>query len=120
MEIKDLTPEFSVTAQIAPTDLAAAKAQGFKAIICNRPDGEGEDQPSFASIKAAAEKAGLQARYIPVQPGMMDESHIAAFAEAMRDLPKPVLGYCRSGARAGILFDAWREAVLRNQQTAAE
>jgi sulfide:quinone oxidoreductase len=42
---------------------------GFRSIICNRPDGEGNDQPTFSEIEEAARAAGLEAYYMPVVPG---------------------------------------------------
>ena len=46
MELKKITDAISVSPQIAPADIQAIKAAGFRAIICNRPDGEGADQPT--------------------------------------------------------------------------
>ncbi|MTD95764.1 hypothetical protein GIW81_15605 [Hyphomicrobium sp. xq] len=43
--IKKLTDQISVAPQIKPSELAELAAQGFRSIICNRPDGEGADQP---------------------------------------------------------------------------
>ena len=36
-----LSPELSVSAQIRPEDLPALAAAGYRAVVCNRPDGEG-------------------------------------------------------------------------------
>ena len=55
MDIRRLAPALSVSEQIFPSQLAELKAAGFRAIICNRPDGEGSDQPLFAEIKRAAD-----------------------------------------------------------------
>jgi len=42
---------------------------GFKSVINNRPDFEGgPDQPTNASIEAAAKAAGLRYAFLPVQP----------------------------------------------------
>ena len=46
MAIKQLTPTLSVTAQLTPADIAQAAAMGFRAILCNRPDGEGAGPPA--------------------------------------------------------------------------
>lgn len=51
MTFKRVTPELSVSAQITLNDLQHIKEQGFKSIVCNRPDGEGADQISFAAIE---------------------------------------------------------------------
>ena len=50
MDIKTLTANLSVTPQITASDMQAIKDAGFRAIICNRPDGEGADQPTFEEI----------------------------------------------------------------------
>ena len=54
MDIKALTPNLSVSPQILASELQAVADAGFKALICNRPDGEGVDQPSFHEIAQAA------------------------------------------------------------------
>jgi sulfide:quinone oxidoreductase len=56
---KPITPSLSVSEQVLPQDIAALATAGFKSVICNRPDGEGADQPSFSEIEAAATAAGL-------------------------------------------------------------
>ncbi len=60
MNIKELTPEISVSPQISPDDVAQLADQGFKSIVSNRPDGESADQPDFAAIEAAAKAHGLE------------------------------------------------------------
>ena len=50
MEIKMITPKFGVHGQIVTEDLATIKDAGFQTIVCNRPDGEGEDQTDFKTI----------------------------------------------------------------------
>ncbi len=105
MQIKSITGSFSVTSQIATSDMNDIAKAGFKSIICNRPDGEGSDQPSFAEIEAAATKVGLQARHIPIVSGQITEADVAAFGTAMTQLPGPVLAYCRTGARSTMMWD---------------
>ncbi|SFI32817.1 bifunctional protein tyrosine phosphatase family protein/NAD(P)/FAD-dependent oxidoreductase [Jannaschia pohangensis] len=104
MEIKTLTPKLSVSAQILPADLKAIKEAGFRAVICNRPDGEGADQPTFAEIERAARKQGLDAHYQPVETGKVGDADAEAFDKLIGDLPGPVLAYCRSGTRSATLW----------------
>lgn len=85
---------------------------GFKSVICNRPDGEAADQPEYVDVEAAAKLAGIETSYIPIYPGMMGHEEITAFKAAMKDLPGPILAYCRSGARSTILFEA-AQTLLR-------
>ncbi|WP_373356281.1 TIGR01244 family sulfur transferase [Pseudoroseicyclus sp. CXY001] len=104
MDFRTLTPALAVTGQVAPADMAAIRAAGFGAILCNRPDGEAPGQPSFAQLAAAAEAAGLAARHVPVTPGAVTRADVAAFSAALDELPGPVLAFCRSGARSEALF----------------
>ena len=104
MDIKRISSALSVSPQIAATDIATLKAEGFRSIICNRPDGEGADQPNFEEIRAAAEAAGMEVRYIPIQTGMVRDADADAFGAALQDLPGPVFAYCRSGTRSATLW----------------
>ena len=50
MEIKTITDELSVTAQVRPEDLEMLAEKGFRTLICNRPDGEAPDQPGYCLL----------------------------------------------------------------------
>ncbi|MCK8787376.1 bifunctional protein tyrosine phosphatase family protein/NAD(P)/FAD-dependent oxidoreductase [Roseomonas sp. NAR14] len=104
MEVKSLTPTVSVAPQILPEEVAALAAAGFRAILCNRPDGEGADQPGFGEVARAASLAGLEAAYLPVASGKVTDAEAEAFARLLDRLPKPVLAYCRTGTRSATLW----------------
>ena len=104
MDIRKITDAVSVSPQITASDMAEIKKAGFRAIVCNRPDGEGADQPSFEEIEKEAKKVGLEATYVPVESGMVTDDNVAAFGAALKDLPGPVLGYCRTGTRSATLW----------------
>lgn len=104
MELKEISPKVTVSPQIAASDMAAIKSAGYRAIICNRPDGEGADQPSFEEIEAAAKAEGIEARYVPVQSGMVTDDDVAAFGQALAEVQRPVLAYCRTGTRSATLW----------------
>jgi len=104
MEIKSLTSGLSVSEQILPADIKAIKDAGFRAIICNRPDGEGADQPTFEEIAKAAKKAGLEAAYQPIVAGKVGDDDAVTFDALMTELPGPVLAFCRTGTRSTTLW----------------
>ena len=104
MDIKKLTTGLSVSPQIVASDLQSLKDAGFRAIICNRPDGEGADQPTFDEIAAAAKKVGLETTYIPIVAGKVTDEDADAFNTALTELPGPVLAYCRTGTRSATLW----------------
>lgn len=102
MQPKTIDDRLAVGGQITPEQVAQLKAQGFRAVICNRPDGEDPGQPAFAEIEGAARAQGMEARHIPVA-GRPGEAEAGAFAAALAELPGPVYAYCRSGGRSGAL-----------------
>jgi sulfide:quinone oxidoreductase len=104
MDIRPLTGELSVSPQIMAADLRAVREAGFKAIICNRPDGEGGDQPNFSEIDLAARALGLQAHYLPAESGKVTDDQGVAFGALMAELPKPVLAFCRTGMRSTTMW----------------
>ena len=112
MDLRPVTPTYSVAGQISVEDLAAIKAAGFQSIVCHRPDGEAPDQPSFGSIKQAAEALGIEARQIPVGSMGITADAVRAMVDAIEEMPQPMLGYCRSGARSTAIFQ--HTAHLRN------
>ncbi len=103
MNIKTIAPDFATTPQITTQDLKAVADAGYRSIVCARSDNEDAGQPAFAEIAKAAEAAGLAIVHIPVS-GQLGEGQIIRFHDAWQTMPKPMLGYCRSGARAGSLY----------------
>ncbi len=111
MELKSLTADLSVSAQIRPTDLQAIKNAGFRAIICNRPDGEAGDQPTFKEVSIAANNLGIETAYLPIVSGKMSDDDVKTFGETLTKLPGPILAYCRSGARSSMLWSLGQAAL---------
>ncbi len=96
-----------VAPQLTPAAMAEAAAAGFRSVVNNRPDFEhGPDQPTSAAIAEAAAAAGLQYVHLPVAGGYQSPEEIAEFARLMATLPRPILAFCRSGARSTKLFVA--------------
>lgn len=105
MTIKRIDSRFATTGQIRPEDIAQLARDGYAAIVCARPDNEEPGQPGFAEIAREAEKQGMKAVHIPVS-GAPSADQIGRFAEAMKSIDGPVLGYCRSGARSAALYSS--------------
>lgn len=104
MSTKPITSGLSVSEQITPNDIPELAKAGFKSILCNRPDGEGADQPSFAELEAAAKAAGMEAAYLPIVAGKVSDQDATSFGALMDSLPKPVLAFCRTGTRSATLW----------------
>jgi sulfide:quinone oxidoreductase len=104
MDLKRISPFFTASPQLSAADVGAAASLGFKAIINNRPDGEGDDQPRSEEIEAAAKAQGLDYRHIPVVGGQISDADIAAFQAALEQMTGPVLAFCRTGTRSTTLW----------------
>jgi uncharacterized protein (TIGR01244 family) len=110
LRFRRIDPNFAIAGQISVDDVPRVAEAGFKTIVCARPDNEEPGQPTFAEIAAAARKAGVEAVHIPVA-GFIGEGQLVRLEQAIKTLPAPMLGYCRSGARAGSLFGAAKSLV---------
>jgi uncharacterized protein (TIGR01244 family) len=104
MNIMRISPEYSVAPQIGAADVEAIAADGFRAIMCNRPDGESPDQTDVAVIRAEAEARGLAFSFVPVISGAITQQNLDEYRAEIDRLPKPILAYCRSGARCQNLW----------------
>ncbi|WP_374317396.1 TIGR01244 family sulfur transferase [Aquabacterium sp.] len=103
--LQPIAPDVYAAPQLTPEAMAAAAEAGFKAVINNRPDAEGgPDQPTSAAIEAAARAAGLAYAHLPVQGGYQSPEEIAQCAALLKELPRPLLMFCRSGARSTKLY----------------
>lgn len=107
LPIRPIADDVCVAPQLEPAAMAELARLGFRSVINNRPDFEGgPEQPTHAQMQAAAEAAGLSYRYLPVNGAYQSPEEIAAFGALMAELPRPVLAFCRSGARSTRLYQA--------------
>lgn len=100
MDLRTVTDDFAVAPQFAPEDMAEVAAQGYSNVICNRPDGEEPGQPSTASMRSAAEAAGMSFHQIPVSGGAFPPDAIEGFRTVRQESEGKTLAYCRSGTRS--------------------
>lgn len=103
MDIRTIDETLAVAPQMQPEDVAALAAQGFAALVCNRPDGEEPGQPPLDAMREAAQAAGLAFHHIPVAGGAFPPAAVAAFGAIRRGTQGKVLAYCRTGTRAATL-----------------
>ena len=107
---RKLSDHFAVCGQILPQDMQAIASAGFRSIICNRPEGEDPEQPTYAEIEAAAKMAGLKSAFLPVSPAGISAEQPEKLAALLKEMPQPILAFCRSGARSAGLWQAAQNA----------
>jgi uncharacterized protein (TIGR01244 family) len=104
MDIRQIDDQYSVSGQISVEDLDEIKAMGFQSIVCHRPDHESPDQPDFDAIATRAEELGIMIVHVPVGPMGVTEEAAQGMVDALDEFPRPMLGYCRSGARSTAIY----------------
>lgn len=105
LPVQAIATDVCVAPQLHPQSMAEAARAGFRSVVNNRPDfEEGAGQPTSAAIEAAAVAAGLQYRHLPVNSTHQTPEEAAAMARLLQELPRPLLMFCRSGARSSRLY----------------
>ena len=108
-----LSPGYAVAGELSAADFAEIKAQGFKSIIANRPDGESMTQLSAAQTEALALENGMAFKYLPlVMADVLEARTSTATKAAIETLPGPILAFCRSGTRSAM---AWAGTMSKTQ-----
>ena len=114
LDLRPIAPDVYVAPQLQESAFAALAQAGIKSVINNRPDFEGgAEQPSHTALADKAAQAQLQYAYLPVLGSHQTPEQIAACAELLNTLPKPLLMFCRSGARSANLY---QQAVQLNNK----
>jgi sulfide:quinone oxidoreductase len=104
MEIRKLTDSISVSPQVAIEDIKAIAEAGFKTVICNRPNGESDDQPDLALIESECQKHGLMYVSQPVISGNISDQDVEAFDQFLASAQTPIFAFCRTGTRCTMLW----------------
>ena len=105
LEITAHAPLLSTAPQACPEDMAQVAAAGFASVMNNRPDFEGgAEQPTAASVGAAAKVQGLVFYDLPFSGADLSPALAQDFARLVNEAPKPILVYCRSGARSTMIL----------------
>lgn len=100
-----------VGGQIQPGEVEALGGEGVVLIVNNRPDGEDPHQPAGAAIEAAAKRAGIAYRHVPISRGL-GPADIEEMVEAIEGARGgKILAFCRSGNRSSLVC-----ALARRQQ----
>lgn len=94
----------SFSGQITPDQLVDIKAQGFKTVINNRPDGEEPNQPLNADIAKKAAELGLAYAEFLFSGGNLTQDLVEDFADFFNQAQTPIFMFCRTGNRSNILY----------------
>jgi len=96
--MKKVSDNYYVSSQISEEDLVSFKNEGFSLIVCNRPNGEEENQTDFELIRKQCESIGLTFMNLPMVPGDL-QSELIFETKKILDTNQKTLAYCRTGTR---------------------
>ena len=105
MRVLELAPEVYASGQLFEQDLRLAAKQGVRSIVNNRPDGEAVGQPSSGDLAEVARALGITFVDFPVDSNSLTRQDVEAFARIRDDLERPLILFCRSGARSMRLWE---------------
>jgi sulfide:quinone oxidoreductase len=105
LRVLELAPQVFVTGQVFEQDLKLVAEQGVRSIINNRPDGEAAGQPPSADLARVAEELGMTYVHYPVVSGSITPQNVDEFRQVCDNLERPLLIFCRSGARSTALWE---------------
>ena len=101
----ELAPQVYVCGQLFQQDLQLVAKQGVRSIMNNRPDNETMGQPLSADLAKVAEDLGMTFVHFPVDTRSVTREDVGAFAKACDELERPLLIFCRSGARSTQMWE---------------
>ena len=105
----------STAPQASPEDMVLVAKQGFASVMNNRPDFEHDaDQPTAQSVADAAHAVGMEFYDLPFSASRVTPELLVQFAQVVGQAEKPILVYCRSGARSTGIFRMALEAGYLN------
>ena len=117
VKVIKVSEEFSVSPQIRLEDIDTLAATGVRSLLCSRPDGEANDQPTFAEVESAARDAGLQVAHVPVISWKVNDENVDEFLAAFEALDKPVHAFCRTGTRSMTLWSLYQRRLGVDDET---
>ena len=105
MRVLELAPQVYVSGQLFEHDVRLMAKQGVRSIMNNRPDGESMGQPLSADLAKIAEELGMTYLNLPIDPRAITKQDVEEFAKARDELERPLLIFCRSGARSTTVWE---------------
>jgi sulfide:quinone oxidoreductase len=105
MRVFELAPQVYVSGQLFEHDVRLMAKQGVRSIMNNRPDGESTGQPLSADLAKIAEELGMTFLHLPIISKANTNQVVEEFAKARDELERPLLIFCRSGARSTTMWE---------------
>jgi len=100
------TDELTIYKQIYPSQCIKIAELGYRSVLNIRPDAESEKQPNSCDFVTATDKANLTYHHLPFDDERLSMTTVEQFAKFYHSMPKPILMFCGTGARAKLLYQS--------------
>ena len=103
-----MTDDLTIYKQIYPSQCIKIAELGYRSVLNIRPDAEVEvdSQPNSCDFSSAMAKANLNYQHLPFDDERLSMATVEQFAAFYRTMPKPILMFCGTGARAKLLYQS--------------
>ncbi len=101
-----MTDDLTIYKQIYPSQCIKIAELGYRSVLNIRPDAEVMMQPNSCDLAAATEEANLTYHYLPFDDERLSILTVEQFAAFYHAMPKPILMFCGTGARAKLLYQS--------------
>lgn len=101
-----MTDNLTIYKQIYPIQCSKLAELGYRSVINIRPDNEADTQPSSTDLAAATKEANLTYHHLPFDDERLSMVTVEQFAAFYHAVPKPILMFCGTGARAKLLYQS--------------
>ena len=104
--VSEVNPTYFTASQITAEQIESVIAGKYKTIISFRPDGEEESQPLTSELSVKAKELGIVFHHVPMKtPTDISQESLQQMCTILQSSPTPILGFCRSGRRATVLYE---------------
>lgn len=101
-----MTNDLTIYKQIYPSQCIKIAELGYRSVLNIRPDAEVDTQPSSCDFATATEQANLTYYHLPFDDERLSKMTVEQFAVFYHAMPKPILMFCGTGARAKLLYQS--------------
>ena len=101
-----MTDNLTIYKQIYPSQCVKIVELGYRSVLNIRPDAETETQPNSVDFARATAKANLSYHHLPFDEERLSRATVEQFSDFYRAMPKPILMFCGTGARAKLLYQS--------------
>ncbi len=101
-----MTDDLTIYKQIYPSQCLKIAELGYRSVLNVRPDAEVTTQPNSCDLAVATKQANLSYHYLPFDDERLSNMTVQQFAVYYHALPKPILMFCGTGARAKLLYQS--------------